>query len=225
MTLIEQIKQAVTIEACLSHFGMEVPPRGRDPVMVPCPWHEDKTPSMAVYRRANRAWCYSCARGGDTLDVTALLIKRDIKEAVHYWANRLGLSTSKPDPAAVREMEAARERRRILAVANRASLKAEQSIPRPRDPALLDMFDYIYETKGAIDQRYMCVEDRAGLKAYLKALGVWRGFAFRILGTAHVDVSLTELGEREEPALGVDIVPRMPEAGTNNRQAVAHDPG
>lgn len=50
MTLIERIKEELTLEACLDHFGVEVPPRGRDPVMVRCPWHEDKTrawPSIA----------------------------------------------------------------------------------------------------------------------------------------------------------------------------------
>jgi hypothetical protein len=186
VTLIEQIQQAVTIEAALSHFGVEVPPRGRDTVMVPCPWHEDKTPSMAVYRRDNRAWCYSCNRGGDVLDITALFIKRDIKEAVRYWADRLGLSTSRPDLGAAREMKEARERGCVRGIAHRASLKAEQGIPRPRDPELLDMFDYVYEAKDAIDQRYKGVGDRAGLMAYLKALGEWRGYASRLLGTWEV---------------------------------------
>jgi DNA primase len=195
MTVLEEIQQAVTIEACLSHFGVEVPPRGRDPVMVNCPWHEDKTPSMAVYRRDSRAWCYSCNRGGDVLDITALFIKRDTKEAVRYWADRLGLSTSRPDLGAVREMKEARARRRIRAVAYRASLKAEQSIPRPRDPDLLDMFDYVYAAKDSVDQRHKGVSDRAGLRAYLKALGEWRGYALRLLGTAHVDVLLTDAEE------------------------------
>lgn len=34
-----------------------------------CPFHGEKTPSMKVYRKENRWWCYgACATGGDVID-------------------------------------------------------------------------------------------------------------------------------------------------------------
>jgi len=39
-----------------------------------CPFHEDKTPSLRVYKVRNRWWCFSCASGSDTID---FIRKRD----------------------------------------------------------------------------------------------------------------------------------------------------
>ena len=41
---------------------------------IPCPFHADDTPSLHVYRQAERGWtCYGCGRGGTIYDFAALL--------------------------------------------------------------------------------------------------------------------------------------------------------
>lgn len=49
---------------------------GSKPVLISCPFHEDKTPSMAVYK--DHAWCFSCSRRMTTLDYIAYLEGIDI---------------------------------------------------------------------------------------------------------------------------------------------------
>ncbi|MFW6113895.1 MAG: CHC2 zinc finger domain-containing protein [Actinomycetota bacterium] len=153
MTLIEEIKETVSIEDCLEHFGVHVPARGRDPVMVRCPWHEDKSPSLAVYRKQGRAWCYSCNKGGDVVDCTALFMQRNIKDAVHYWADRLHLSPSRPTAEEAARAYQARMRRQMRDVCHVFSHVVEKDMPRPRDPSLLSAWDTAFQSKDAIDER------------------------------------------------------------------------
>ncbi len=47
-----------------------------------CPFHTERTPSFHVYPRENRAWCFGCNQGGDTITVAMLLHGCDFKNAV-----------------------------------------------------------------------------------------------------------------------------------------------
>lgn len=177
MSLIDEIKQSVTIEAALEHFGVEVPPRGRDPVMVRCPWHDERNPSMAVYRKRGRAWCYSCQKGGDVIDVTAIFLTRGIKEAVTYWADRLGLSRRIPTAEEVAEARRARERQRLRMVCHSWSQLVERGMPRPRDPDLLSIWDAAHRAKDGLDEfllRDGGVKTRAQALAYMRQTLKWR---------------------------------------------------
>jgi hypothetical protein len=50
--------------------GLHVPRHGK----VRCPFHQDDTPSLHVYRESHRGWyCYGCGRGGSIYDFAALL--------------------------------------------------------------------------------------------------------------------------------------------------------
>lgn len=50
---------------------------------VNCIFHGEKTPSMKVYRKENRWWCYgACADGGDTIDYVMRSEGLDFVEAV-----------------------------------------------------------------------------------------------------------------------------------------------
>lgn len=185
MDLILRIKEAVTIEEALSRFGVEIPSRGRDPVMVRCPWHEDRNPSMAVYRREGRAWCFACQRGGDVLDITAAFIGGGVKDALDYWAVRLGLSREK----SISSGEAGklrikvlqdRERKWIREIARKASLLAEHGL-RPEKLSETPIFDVIYEVKDGLDKGLSFIEDRESLDAYLRGVVSWRRWAERFL--------------------------------------------
>lgn len=176
---IEEIKRSLSIEEVLSHFGVDVPARGRDPVMVRCPWHEDRVPSLAVYRREGKAWCYACQVGGDVLDVTALFLQDDIGKAIRYWADRLGLEVDRPlspeERKRLREEERRRKERRICQeIARRGSLLAEQGLPRPRNLEELEVYDHIYTAKDRLDEGLEWVEDRNTLLLFLSGLRAWR---------------------------------------------------
>lgn len=185
MDLIPRIKEKVTIQEALSHFGVEVPPRCRDPVMTRCPWHEDHNPSMAVYRRKGRAWCYACNKGGDIIDITAIFLRYDTKGAVNYWADCLGLSEERPlNPEEERSLRLRaieeRERRKAQCLAREASLIMERGL-RPRDASEFRLFDVIYKRKDRLDEGLAFVDDFDALRSYLLGLLRWRITALKML--------------------------------------------
>jgi hypothetical protein len=51
-----------------------------------CVLHEDHSPSMRVYTEQNRAWCYVCDNGGDSIQLYMLITGSDFKTAVKELA-------------------------------------------------------------------------------------------------------------------------------------------
>ncbi|MDZ4227853.1 MAG: CHC2 zinc finger domain-containing protein [Candidatus Levybacteria bacterium] len=49
---------------------------------APCPFHEDKTPSLRVYKNTNRWYCFSCNSGTDVIDLYMKMNKCDFITAV-----------------------------------------------------------------------------------------------------------------------------------------------
>lgn len=47
-----------------------------------CPLHDDHNPSLHIYREQNRAWCYVCNDGGDSIKLYMLINGCDFKTAV-----------------------------------------------------------------------------------------------------------------------------------------------
>jgi len=183
---IEEVKAQITIEEALSHFGVDVPPRGRDLVMVRCPWHEDRTPSLAVYRQEGRAWCFACQKGGDVLDVTALFLHADLKGAVDYWVDRLGIPLKrclpkKGEARLLQKLEFERQKRRCKEIAERLSLRVEQTLPKPRDCEELRLFDVVYKYKEKLDRGIEWIETPGDLEAYKKGLVRWLEWASEVL--------------------------------------------
>jgi hypothetical protein len=63
----EQVREQVTIDALLEVMGVEAPSRGR----IRCLWpdHEDRSPSMQIYRETNSVHCFACNQGGDVVEL------------------------------------------------------------------------------------------------------------------------------------------------------------
>jgi hypothetical protein len=64
----------------LKRHGVAV--RGR---MAKCPLHDDRTPSLSLYRGRDgrERWkCHGCDAGGDALDLEAALSKRSVRDLV-----------------------------------------------------------------------------------------------------------------------------------------------
>jgi DNA primase len=47
-----------------------------------CPLHDDHDPSLRIYKEQNRAWCYVCNDGGDSIKLYMLMNGCDFKTAV-----------------------------------------------------------------------------------------------------------------------------------------------
>lgn len=170
---IKAIKARLGIEEVLAHFGVEVPDSGRDVVMIHCPFHDDRNPSMAVYRRQGRAWCFACNTGGDVLDITALFLQGDVGGAIRYWLGEMGME-------GLGRQAAGAHRGSLRRLAEKASILSEWGL-RPRDPSELKVFDRLYESKDRIDEELEDVSDRDTVISYLKSLKAWRGWSEAVL--------------------------------------------
>jgi hypothetical protein len=54
-----------------------------------CPLHDDHKPSMRIYTKQNRAWCYVCNDGGDPIKLYTLMNGCDFKTAVRELSGGL----------------------------------------------------------------------------------------------------------------------------------------
>lgn len=90
----EQARDQVTIEALLEAMGVDVPDRGR----IRCLWpdHDDRSPSMQIYRDTNSVHCFSCNQGGDVVAVARRCANPDgtewsLDEALDWLEDTFGL--------------------------------------------------------------------------------------------------------------------------------------
>lgn len=68
---IKEIKQRLTMEAVLQHYGLQTDKQNR----LRCPFHDDATPSMQIYPKTNTYCCFSanCTAGtGDVIQFIQL---------------------------------------------------------------------------------------------------------------------------------------------------------
>jgi hypothetical protein len=63
----------------------------RNPAMFLCPWHDEKTPSLAIDFTKNRAYCFGCDKSATVNDVIQAFVTTSLK--VH-------LKATVPDEAA-----------------------------------------------------------------------------------------------------------------------------
>ena len=95
--MIENIKNKLTIEEVLNHYGLKV---NRNK-MLNCPFHEDKTPSMQIYEKTNTAYCFSinCKLHGKSIDqIDFILHKEDCtKHEAIEKANQLSVVIEKQE--------------------------------------------------------------------------------------------------------------------------------
>lgn len=82
-------------------------PGGAGPSWV-CPWHPDTRPSLSLNLAKGFFKCFGCNLHGDVFTLVELKEGLRFTEAVAWLANRAGLPSYKPHPAAWAEAEAAR---------------------------------------------------------------------------------------------------------------------
>lgn len=76
---LEEVKQVSILDA---HDFAQVKRTGQR-VMVTCPWHTDKTPSMLINKN-NTFKCFSCGKAGSVIDFVMYLYGFDFISAVKF---------------------------------------------------------------------------------------------------------------------------------------------
>lgn len=131
----EQIREAVDFPSLVAEtVPLRRSPNGHKPVMVRCPWHDDHTPSLAVY--ADHATCYGAC--GQTWDVFGWAMKAwgvDFVTARDRLAERYHI----PKPHWTPEQEkAALLRRQVEDVLALAACYWQDRLWSPEGAAVLD---------------------------------------------------------------------------------------
>ena len=95
------IKRMVPMDTVLAWYGLEPNRSG----FIPCPFHEDKTPSLKVFP-SGRGWhCFGCGLGSSVIDFVMAMEGNSFKEACKLIEKRAGLKgyRSAYRPTIVRE--------------------------------------------------------------------------------------------------------------------------
>ena len=87
---VQAIKGLYSLQEALLEAGVKV---GRNKKAL-CLWHNDRSPSMHVYRE--KVHCFACGRGGDAIDVFAATNGLETKDAVQALAARFGFQSGVP---------------------------------------------------------------------------------------------------------------------------------
>ncbi len=74
--LFKEIKTFVSVPDAARHYGIEANPNG----MCRCPFHEDRHPSMKLYR--DNYYCFGCGAHGDVIDLVGRLFGLTALQAV-----------------------------------------------------------------------------------------------------------------------------------------------
>lgn len=85
---IKEIKQQLSIEKVLAHYGVEADKNNK----ARCPFHDDKTPSLQIYPKTNSYCCFSsnCNAGaGDVIQFIQLKEKQGKHQAIQKAKNLL----------------------------------------------------------------------------------------------------------------------------------------
>ncbi len=64
---LQHLKSAVSLVAIIEQQGRQLFKRGKDMIVL-CPFHEEKTPSMVITPAKNLYHCFGCDAGGSVLD-------------------------------------------------------------------------------------------------------------------------------------------------------------
>lgn len=75
---IRDIKEQLSILKVLSHYRLT--PGGH--AMIPCPFHEEKTPSLKIYPQTNTFHCFGCGAAGDQIEFIQRVEKITKHEAI-----------------------------------------------------------------------------------------------------------------------------------------------
>lgn len=106
MNVFAEVKERITMEAVLQHFGLKKDRRGN----ILCPFHADHKPSCKIYEKS--FYCWACGTGGDVINFTARYLNLPNKEAAEYLAGAFGIVTGEPETLRQKSERKRREQER-----------------------------------------------------------------------------------------------------------------
>ena len=97
-----------------------------------CPFHNEKTPSFAVYPDSNSFYCFGCGAGGDAVSFLMRMERLDYVEAVKALSQRVGMQL----PEDNYDDGLAKKRLRILSANREAAKFFHEQLKVPGSPGL-----------------------------------------------------------------------------------------
>ncbi|PHM44389.1 CHC2 zinc finger domain-containing protein [Xenorhabdus szentirmaii] len=86
---LQHLKSAVSLAAVIEQQGRQLFKRGKDMIVL-CPFHEEKTPSMVITPSKNLYHCFGCDAGGSVLDWVMKTEGLSLRHAVEHLRGKLG---------------------------------------------------------------------------------------------------------------------------------------
>ena len=83
-----QIKSAVTMPEICEKYGIEISRTG----FTVCPFHNEKTPSLKIYKDSRGFYCFGCGKGGDVIAFTQAYFNLSYSETVRKLNYDFGLN-------------------------------------------------------------------------------------------------------------------------------------
>jgi DNA primase len=98
---IDRIKSQIDIAAVIAERGIKLKRVGRT-LFGLCPFHEEKTPSLAISSHRGLFHCFGCNVGGDVIGFVIRFDRVSFLAAVRLLAERAHVTLDDGQPAAAR---------------------------------------------------------------------------------------------------------------------------
>ena len=115
-TFLQDLKYRLSIEDVISSY-VQLKKSGRTHFGL-CPFHNEKTPSFAVFTESQTFHCFGCGAGGDIISFIMKIENLDYLEAVKFLAETAGMTVPENDM----DDSVARKKSRLMA-ANREAAR------------------------------------------------------------------------------------------------------
>ncbi len=115
-TFLQDLKYRLSIEDVISSY-VQLKKSGRTHFGL-CPFHNEKTPSFAVFTESQTFHCFGCGAGGDIISFIMKIENLDYLEAVKFLAETAGMTVPENDM----DDSIARKKSRLMA-ANREAAR------------------------------------------------------------------------------------------------------
>lgn len=112
---IQELKQYSDIERIVSGY-VALKKKGRYLAGL-CPFHSEKSPSFYVYPQTQSFYCFGCGAGGDVITFIRRIENLDYMEAVHFLAEKCGMTVPEDEKADALGMQ----RKRVLEINREAA--------------------------------------------------------------------------------------------------------
>lgn len=89
------IKSTISMRDIADKYSLEVNRSG----FMCCPFHNERTPSLKIYKEASRGfYCYGCGEGGTVIDFVMKLFQINFSQAIVRIGSDFGLNVSNKRP-------------------------------------------------------------------------------------------------------------------------------